>query len=170
MGEGIDGRVYALATGPDGSLYAGGDFTAASGVAANRIARWDGTWHGLGTGVNGSVRAVAIWSGNSIYAGGGFTTASGVAATGIARWDSTTSSWLSLGSGGGMEGSVFALASGRTSYALRGWTLHQRRRRRSKPYRPRRDGAARNPLSNGVRDKCLRSSDGAGRLALRGRL
>ena len=74
------GRSYALATGPDGSLYAGGDFTAASGVDVSRIARWDGTWHGLGTGVNGSVRAVAVGADNSIYAGGGFATASSVAA------------------------------------------------------------------------------------------
>ena len=36
---------------PDGSLYAGGWFTTAGGVAANYIARWDGTtWHPLAAG------------------------------------------------------------------------------------------------------------------------
>ena len=35
----------------DGSLYAGGGFTTAGGVAANNIAKWDGTtssWSALG--------------------------------------------------------------------------------------------------------------------------
>lgn len=50
LGEGMAGcdfsgsaSVTALAVGPDGTLYAGGGFTTAGGVAANDIARWDGT-------------------------------------------------------------------------------------------------------------------------------
>ena len=42
LGDGVDGGVAALAVGPGGALYAGGDFTAAGGVTANRVARWDG--------------------------------------------------------------------------------------------------------------------------------
>jgi hypothetical protein len=33
--------VYALAAGSNGSLYAGGFFTTAGGVAANNIAQWN---------------------------------------------------------------------------------------------------------------------------------
>ena len=51
MGEDYS-PVNALAVGLDGSLYAGGWFTTAGGVAANHIARWDGaSWHPLGSGV-----------------------------------------------------------------------------------------------------------------------
>ena len=96
--------------GPDGSLYAGGDFTTAGGVAANYIARWDGTtWHPLGSGIEGtnsSVSALAVGSGGSLYAGGWFTTAGGVAANRIARWDGTA--WHSLDEG--IDGEVDALA------------------------------------------------------------
>ena len=45
--------VYALAvSGTD--LYAGGYFTTAGGVAANYIAKWNGSaWSALGSGMNG---------------------------------------------------------------------------------------------------------------------
>ena len=50
------GDVHALAVFDDGggpALYAGGDFTTAGGVAANRIAKWDGSsWSALGSGMN----------------------------------------------------------------------------------------------------------------------
>jgi WD40 repeat protein len=109
LGSGVAGRdvfpwVGTLAFGPDGSLYAGGDFTAAGGVAANNIARWDAgtsSWHplGSGSGLNSVVRALAFGPDGSLYAGGSFTTAGGTAANGIARWDAATSSWHPLGSG-----------------------------------------------------------------------
>ena len=85
---GMNTYVYALAVGPDGSLYAGGDFTTAGGVAAHHIARWDGTaWQPLGSGMDGGVYALAVGPDGSLYAGGDFTTAGGVAANRIARWD-----------------------------------------------------------------------------------
>ncbi len=105
--------VTALAFGPDGSLYAGGKFTAAGGVAANYIARWDGSqWHPLGNGLGDGVFALAFGLDGSLYAGGIFTTAGGVAAKDIARWDGATSSWHPLGSGSGMNHFVTALAIG----------------------------------------------------------
>ena len=90
--------------------YAGGDFTTAGGVTANRIAKWDGTtssWSALGSGMNSTVRALAVDGGGNLYAGGDFTTAGGVTANYIAKWDGTTSSWSALGSG--MNSAVFAL-------------------------------------------------------------
>jgi uncharacterized membrane protein len=113
-------HVYALALGPNGSLYAGGAFTTAGGVETNSIARWDGTqWHPLGSGMGGSVfdipavSALAFGSDGSLYAGGYFTTAGGVVTNGIGRWDGFQ--WHPLGSGmGGGDGqdftSVLALA------------------------------------------------------------
>jgi hypothetical protein len=48
---GMNDFVYALAFGPDGSLFADGHFTTDGRVAANYIARWDGPqWHPLGSG------------------------------------------------------------------------------------------------------------------------
>jgi len=111
--------VQALATFDDGSgggpaLYAGGSFTTAGGVAANRIAKWNGSsWSALGSGMNNnSVRALATFDdgsggGPALYAGGVFTTAGGVTATFIAKWNG--SSWSALGSG--MNNTVQALAT-----------------------------------------------------------
>src|SRR5262245_7092171 len=96
--------VWALTVYDDGggaALYAGGTFTAAGGVPANRIARWDGSsWTALGIGMNGSVSALTVHDdggGPALYAGGNFTNAGGVAASVVARWDG--SSWTALGSG-----------------------------------------------------------------------
>src|SRR6185436_16714028 len=84
--------VYALAV-SDSDLYAGGWFTNAGGIAANYIAKWDGSnWSALGSAMDGraelfnrfSVFALAI-SGSNLYAGGSFTTAGGKASAYIAR-------------------------------------------------------------------------------------
>lgn len=116
-GVSFQGTVYALAkaTGadtPGTSLYAGGFFTSVGGVAANGVARWDGTtWYPLGTGITPgfNVRALAGYSPTAgpqaLYAGGAFTIAGGVAANNIARWNG--SSWTALGSG--LNGTVHAL-------------------------------------------------------------
>jgi len=114
--------VWALATFDDGSgggpaLYAGGEFTTAGGVAANFIAKWNGSsWSALGSGMNDWVLALATFDdgsggGPALYAGGFFTTAGGVAATFIAKWNG--SSWSALGSGmnGGSFPGVYALAT-----------------------------------------------------------
>ena len=104
---GTDGVVNALAVFDDGggpALYAGGNFHIAGGVAANRIAKWDGSsWAALGSGMGGPTRQVLALTvfddggGPALYAGGSFTTAGGVAANRIAKWDG--SSWAALGSG-----------------------------------------------------------------------
>ena len=113
----ITGVVYALAMASTGDVYAGGNFSYAGGVVANRVARWDGTaWSGLGVSgangiVGGDVRALAVAGNGQVYAGGDFSQAGGAAATGIARWNGTV--WNSLGTGPGngvSGGAVYALA------------------------------------------------------------
>jgi len=97
-GQGMDNNVFAL-TVYNNRLIAGGAFTTAGGVTANRIAAWDGaTWSALGSGINGSVSALTVYA-NKLIAGGAFTTAGGVAANRIAAWDGATWSALTLGSG-----------------------------------------------------------------------
>jgi hypothetical protein len=81
---GTDERVSALTVFDDGTgpaLYAAGTFTIAGGVAANRVARWDGSqWTALGVGTDDHVLALATFDdgrGTALYAGGEFTTAGG---------------------------------------------------------------------------------------------
>lgn len=107
FGDGFDSHVYALTTLPGGDLIAAGDFTAAGGVPAQRIARWDGAaWWPLGAGTDLPVRSLATAPNGDLIAGGEFTVAGSVAASRVARWDGVV--WSPLGAGVG--GSVLALA------------------------------------------------------------
>ncbi len=107
-------QVNALTVFDDGSgpaLYVGGDFTLAGTVAANFMARWDGSaWSALGIGLNNAVRASTVHddgSGPALYVGGTFTGAGGLSALGVAKWDGTAWSVLGAGldptGGGGVE-------------------------------------------------------------------
>jgi hypothetical protein len=126
LGSGMSGSspyvtcVCALAVSGT-NLYAVGDFTNAGGVAANRIAKWDGsTWSALGSGIgpNSYINALAV-SGTNLYAGGQFTTAGGVPANCIAKWDG--SAWSALGWGiGGFSPSVSALGVSGTNLYVGG--------------------------------------------------
>src|SRR3990170_3988054 len=93
MGEGAQGTVYTVIKAKDGTVYIGGIFTTvASGgsVAANRIAKYDGTtWSALGTGAaDNAVFKIIEAPDGSIYAVGSFTSMGGVANTqGIAVWN-----------------------------------------------------------------------------------
>src|SRR5262245_55484242 len=117
VGGGVTGggaSVRALAVGNDGSgpaLFVGGSFTSAGAVAANNIAKWNGTaWAALDTGTAGNggwVHSIAQY-GSYIYAGGDFTSAGGVALNFIARWNGAA--WSSLPGTPGTSGGVFALA------------------------------------------------------------
>jgi hypothetical protein len=98
LGSGLSNFARASAIDQAGNVYAGGGFTQAGGVSANRIARWDGTnWSALGTGLSGSCNAIAAKTPNEVYAGGTFTQAGGTNVSNIARWNGT--SWQALGSG-----------------------------------------------------------------------
>lgn len=112
------GSIYALAVGPDGSLYAGGDFTSAGNqqpLLVNSIARWDGRrWQALGSGVEksygkGEVRALAVDPVGTLYAGGQFVKAGGEMASSIARWDGKR--WWSVGRGVGIDSAYSYVSS-----------------------------------------------------------
>jgi len=86
LGSGMNSLVDAIAISGNGDVYAGGYFTSADGVAANSIAKWNGTeWSALGSGMSRDVFTIAISGNGDVYAGGAFTTAGGVAAKYIAK-------------------------------------------------------------------------------------
>ncbi|MDP4290487.1 MAG: hypothetical protein Q8908_05350 [Bacteroidota bacterium] len=95
---GIDGVVYALEIDSTGNLYAGGEFNVAGNVAANNIAKWDGTaWSALGSGMKYAIYALICDNTGNLYAGGDFDTTDGIAAYSISKWNG--SAWSILGSG-----------------------------------------------------------------------
>lgn len=82
--EAIDGAAVL----PGGDLVVIGSFTSIGGVAANRIARLQGTaWQALGAGLNAPASHVVTLPNGDVVAAGAFTTAGSVAAAGLARWD-----------------------------------------------------------------------------------
>jgi trimeric autotransporter adhesin len=117
-GVGFSDRIYAAAI-KGGNLYVGGSFGSIGGVAANNIARWDGTaWNAMGAGVNGRVNDIeAAISGNSILVGGEFTQAGGLSVSRIARWDGA-STWTAIGSG--VNGPVLAIKNAFLEIAVGG--------------------------------------------------
>lgn len=104
---GVNGVVFAVASDGFGNLYVGGSFTVAGTVAANCVAKWDGSsWSPLGLGTTGAVYALAV-NGTDVYVGGAFNAAGGSTANRfIAKWNGAT--WSALGTGRGS--SVYALA------------------------------------------------------------
>jgi len=113
--NGVDGTVYALAVAGNGGVYTGGNFTHAGGIAANWIAKWNGTtWSVLGVGttngVNGTVTALAVAGNGDVYAGGEFTQAGKLVANHVARWTGRAWSFLGAGAANGVNDYVNALA------------------------------------------------------------
>lgn len=100
---GANDWVSSAVVGSDGSLYIGGSFTVVGNIAANRIAKWDGsTWSPLGSGLNGSVGAL-LFNGADLYVGGSFGLAGGVLVNNIAKWNGSEWSALTDGVGGGVS-------------------------------------------------------------------
>ena len=100
LNGGMDADVHALAS-HDDSIYAGGYFSSAGGVAAASIAAWSttgSTWSPLTSGVIGSVSALESTD-DTLYVGGTFTTAGGTAANNVAAWSTSTRAWQPLGQG-----------------------------------------------------------------------
>ncbi|SNT42019.1 protein of unknown function [Asanoa hainanensis] len=87
----VDGAVYALAAGPDNSVYVGGAFRTVNGASARGLTRLS-----VGNGARvkpfnaeinwGDVRTLAV-NGKRLYAGGPFSAINGVNRAGLARLD-----------------------------------------------------------------------------------
>jgi trimeric autotransporter adhesin len=103
----------------NGDLVVAGSFGSISGVAANGIARWNGsTWAPLGSGVSsGYVRSLQQF-GSVLYVGGSFTSAGGIATTNLAVWNG--SGWAATAT---VNGTVEAMAV-RTGLAITQQQLH----------------------------------------------
>ena len=121
--------VYALAVGPDGQLYAGGQFERIGGVNANSLARWDGSrWHRIGTGFRidnglseqrGVVQALRFVNGQ-LYVSGVFnrvyqSDGTFIEANGIVRWNGTAFEALGQGFGTGASSGFSAMVSHRNA-------------------------------------------------------
>ena len=131
----LNAAVRALApAGGTVSVYVGGDFSNAAGIAtADYLAKWNGTtWSGLGSfkgtdgALNGEVYAMTVM-GADLYVGGNFTNTAGIAtADWVSRW--TGSAWAAMGSNGSGNGAlslqVFALASSNGSVYVGGQFLN----------------------------------------------
>jgi trimeric autotransporter adhesin len=109
-GEGV--RTLASfdpGTGPE--LFAAGGLSAAGGVTASNVARWDGAnWSSLGSSLNGTVIDLTQFddgSGPALAVGGEFDVPGISGSTNVALWNG--SSWVDLG--GGTDGRVNALAA-----------------------------------------------------------
>ncbi|MGW0058935.1 hypothetical protein ACWDTT_03260 [Streptosporangium sandarakinum] len=92
-----DRPVRALAAGDGGTVYAGGEFTAAGGPALRRtgaLARLrlsDGSpVSGFAARIRGGAVTTLVRDGSALYAGGGFTHAGGLASPALARLDAAT--------------------------------------------------------------------------------
>lgn len=111
--SGENGSVNAMATFNDGSgerLAVAGDFIAAGGLPASRVAAWDGvSWSALGGGANSTVYALKTYDdgsgkGPALFMGGVFTSP----VPSVARWNGTV--WDSLP--GGIKGNgVYTLTT-----------------------------------------------------------
>ncbi|MBC8425978.1 T9SS type A sorting domain-containing protein, partial [bacterium] len=107
LGDAPPGYVFYDLGAYQGDLIASGSFPSIDGVAANRIARFDGTtWRPMGAGVEGGVFEMHEADGK-LYVGGTVAMAGGAPAAAIAAWDG--SNWSALGDG--LYGRVHALRS-----------------------------------------------------------
>ena len=124
LGTGLSGGSgWALTVGLDGSIYVGGDFTSAGGVANTaRIARWTpstSNWNACDAGITDLLcQALATMLDGTIIAGGTFNSIVGVANTSrIARYDPDTDTWSSISSSITNSVACFAVAPDGLLYA-----------------------------------------------------
>lgn len=88
-GQGVNGRVWALAAETDNQVVIGGDFTSVDGVARNRIARVNSNGKldaqfDPGAGADGLVESVEVMSDGRILVGGFFTKINEIGRTNVA--------------------------------------------------------------------------------------
>jgi hypothetical protein len=103
VGE-ADGLISAAGLHDDGNglaLYMAGYFTKVSGIAANCLARWNGSnWSAVSTTAPDRVYALASYddgTGRALYVAGQFSSVGGVQAKNIAKWDGVA--WSAVGAG-----------------------------------------------------------------------
>lgn len=106
LATGIDNNsVFAIAFGPDGTVYLGGDFTTINAVTFNRIARYNpvtDTFSTMGTtapvGLDSNVQGIAVNRNGIVYVGGGFTATAdaGTSLQRIASWNPATNAFSAL--------------------------------------------------------------------------
>jgi len=100
--------VYAIAIGPDGKVYIGGDIDNSSIPGATGIAMWDGSaWHSLSNGLQNSVNSIAFAPDGNLYIGGSFLDAGYER---LCKWDGT--SFSAVGSSSDFDYPVWAVAVG----------------------------------------------------------
>ncbi|HEY7487949.1 MAG TPA: hypothetical protein VH912_26085 [Streptosporangiaceae bacterium] len=87
----LNGTVYALATGPSGTVFAGGSFTTVNGAANRGLVRLTPTGKRTGKFAlgNGNVRDL-ISRGSQLYVGGAFTKINGASRSLLARLNTST--------------------------------------------------------------------------------
>jgi hypothetical protein len=100
--------IWTLLVAPDGTLYAGGNFTLLGGGPADYLAQWDGTtWSAVSAGGTGQVYALAMGEDGTLYIGGSFVNWNGDPDSDyIVSW--TGAAYAPLGTG--RTAAVFALA------------------------------------------------------------
>lgn len=119
IGTGVNGTVFAVATYPTNSIFAGqtligGDFTEVNGVARGRLARLNGdgsvdAFFDTTLGANDVVRAITIQPDGRILVGGSFTNYAGVTMNHFARLNSDGSLDPTFTPGAGANGTVYSI-------------------------------------------------------------
>ncbi|MCA9278104.1 MAG: hypothetical protein H6815_04855 [Phycisphaeraceae bacterium] len=110
FGTGLSGGnpptgAYTSVVLSNGDLVIGGTFSEVDGVAANFVARWDGTsWHAMDGGFSTLVRDLHIGRNGDLFVAGGFKEFGGVA-----RW--TGSEWVETAPGGPSSNNAASMAS-----------------------------------------------------------
>jgi len=118
----IGNDLFSLAWGIDGTLFVGGQFTNAGGVAnADFICRYTGTsWAAVGDvlGANGAVRDIQIGPNGDLYMTGDFTSVNSITVNRIAKYvgTPTVGTWSAMGTGLSASGNSIAIASNGAVY------------------------------------------------------
>jgi len=132
VGGGLNNAVWGLYFGPDGTLYAVGDFTNGSGGvgdgAADYLARYDpltDTWvnvgGGPGVGVVTRVETVLVGHDGTLYVGGDYTDWQGIGADYIVSY-TVAGGWATLGAAA-LDAEVLALVNLPNGHVVLGGTF-----------------------------------------------
>ena len=87
-GSGTNGFLNSAVLMPNGDLIVAGSFTMAGNIAADNIARWDGSsWSPLAQSLNGIVSDLLVLPNGNLIAAGSFTMSGTIAVNRFAEWD-----------------------------------------------------------------------------------